>query len=262
MTLEQLDAEVVVASDIHLLNLESSRGQMILTLLENLSNQVEYLVLNGDIFDFCFGKSKFFRRKFAKLGAALTCLAAKGVQIVFVEGNHEFSMTQISWGGVQFVGERTKIIQTKSGLKIALTHGDLLLNDPKYQLFRNFLKSETTINLAGKIPGQWLDSYALKHAKVSRSRDVYRRVDHKKVVDAAFKWLGSTEAQLGIFGHFHIPYAEATAMNGTDYRIFCVESWDRPNLLVIKQGRPLRAYLEPWISSRQWTFIEPEPILK
>lgn len=262
MTLEQLDAEVVLASDIHLLNLESSRGQMVLTLLENLSNPVEYLVLNGDIFDFCFGKSKFFQSKFAKLGAALTRLVAKGVQIIFVEGNHEFSMAQVNWHGVQFVGEHTKIIQTKSGLKIALTHGDLLLNDPKYQLFRNFLKSEQMISFAAKIPGSWLDSYALRHAKVSRSRDAYRRVDHKKVVDAAFKWLGSTEAQLGIFGHFHIPYAEALVMKGTDYRVFCVESWDRPNLLVIKQGRPLRTYLDQWISSGHWTFTEPKPILK
>ncbi len=262
MTLEQLDAEVIVASDIHLLNLESPRGQMFLTLLENLSNPVEYLVLNGDIFDFCFGKSIFFQRKFAKLGTALSRLVANGVEVVFVEGNHEFSMAQVGWEGVQFVEGVTKIIQTKSGLKLALTHGDLLLNDPKYRLFRNFLKSKKTINLAAKIPGPWLDSYALKHAKVSRSRDVYRRVDHKKVVDAAFKWVESTGAQMGIFGHFHIPYAEAMVMNGADYRVFCVESWERPNLLVIKQGRPLRTYLDQWISTGVWTFVEPKAVLK
>lgn len=261
MTLEYLDAEVVIASDIHLTNMESPRGQLLMKLLDCVSNRLEFLVLNGDIFDFCFGKKTYFQKKFARLGESLSQLASRGVQVVFVEGNHEFSLPDLGWKGIEFVGELSKTIQTKSGNKIAITHGDLLLDDPRYQRFRRFIKSKKIIDLAGKLPGRWLDVYALKHAKISRSQDEYRHLDHVKIVEAAFKWLSLTEASTGVFGHFHNPYSEMIATQGSELRVFCVESWDKPNILVMKGGKFFRAYLEDWIATKKWVFMDPLPIV-
>ena len=55
-----IDAALVVASDIHLQSMEDPRARLLMDALSRLSQSVECLVLNGDIFDFCFGPSRYF----------------------------------------------------------------------------------------------------------------------------------------------------------------------------------------------------------
>src|SRR3954469_15449501 len=92
-----LEAPLVVASDVHLRTLDDRRGELLVDALGRLGHGVECLVLNGDVFDFCFGGSRYFRRKFAALGAILEAISRRGTRVVFVEGNHEFHLGEIGW---------------------------------------------------------------------------------------------------------------------------------------------------------------------
>jgi UDP-2,3-diacylglucosamine hydrolase len=258
MTLETLDAEIIVVSDIHLGNLTDRRGQLLMKLLTHLSQKVRYFIFNGDIFDFCFGKNVYFRQKFYELGIILDRLNKNGTQVLFLEGNHEFAMEELAWNFVKIITEKYYIINSIDGNSIAITHGDLLTEDPLYQRFRALLKSKKTHFLADLLPGRFLDTYALNHAKISRSRDQYRQIDHEKVVKNAFKWLEETGANTGVFGHFHIPYCENRAINGENRKIICLESWDYPNLLAYRDRSFYRAYLGTWEKTGYWEFSEPK----
>lgn len=235
-----LDAALVVASDIHLRHLSDERGRLLLDVLARLG-RVEYLVLNGDIYDFCMGDSPYFKRKFAALGKALEEVARRGTKVVFVEGNHEFHMRDIGWDGVEFIVERDYVVTLSSGERIKFSHGDLITDDFWYRAFRGLVKSRVALVLAKLLPGSWLDAYSLKHASVSRAQDKYRKLDHSRILAAFNRWLGDGSYDHGVIGHFHVPYAEKRETH--DGLMLSVDSWDSPNLLVYKDGRFQRIFL-------------------
>lgn len=238
----RLDAPLVVASDVHLRHLDDERGRLLLDVLGRLGPRVEWLVLNGDICDFCFGDSRYFREKFARLGEALAGVAARGIKVLFVEGNHEFHMAAMGWRGVEVVVARDRAIRLSSGEAIKLSHGDLLKGDKLYAAFRALVKSAFARWCAMRVPGKWLDWYALRHAVMSRAQDKYRTLDHAKILACFNRWLGDGEYDHGIIGHFHVPYAEKRETH--DGLMLSVESWDRPNLLVYDGGRFERVFLK------------------
>jgi UDP-2,3-diacylglucosamine hydrolase len=235
-----LEAPLVVASDVHLRTLEDRRGELLVDALGRLGRGVEWLVLNGDVFDFCFGGSRYFRRKFAGLGAILEAIATRGTRVVFVEGNHEFHLDEIGWRGVEVV-DRPIVATLRDGTRVKIAHGDLVLDDPWYRAFRGLIKSRFIRTGASLLPGSWLDGYSLRHAAVSRSRDKYRTLDHARILGAFNRWLRDEEAQHGVIGHFHVPYAERRELG--DGLLLSVESWDNPNLLVYGDGRFQRIHL-------------------
>lgn len=237
---DTLDAALVVASDIHLKHLGDERGKLLLDVLARLG-RVEYLVLNGDIFDFCLGDSSYFRNKFRALGVALERVAERGTKVLFVEGNHEFHMPAIGWQGVEFVTDRDRVLVLGGGERIKLSHGDLIKDDFWYRAFRGLVKSGAARALARLVPGSWLDAYSLKHASVSRAQDKYRKLDHAGILGAFNRWLADGSHDHGVIGHFHVPYAEKRETH--DGLMLSVDSWDLPNLLVYKDARFQRVFL-------------------
>ena len=236
-----LSAALVLASDIHLRTADDERAQLLLDVLRRLAPSVECLVLNGDIFDFCFGGSAYFRNKFAVLGAALQEVARRGTRVVFVEGNHEFHLDRLGWPDIEIVRERDVVVTLKSGERIKVTHGDLIKDDILYRIFRGLVKSRFAAFCARWIPGALLDGYALGHAKVSRAQDRYRRLDHGAILAAADCWLADATYDHGVIGHFHVPYAEKR--RGGIGLVVGVDCWDVPNLLVYQDGGFARIFL-------------------
>jgi UDP-2,3-diacylglucosamine hydrolase len=230
-----IDAELVVASDIHLRNLDDARGQLLLATLDRLAPSVRTLVLNGDVFDFCYGGGRYFRAKYARLAAALERCAARGLKVVLVEGNHEFHMRLAGWTSVEIV-DGDYVVPLSSGESVRFMHGDLLRDDPLYRAFRRLIKSSATRFAANMVPGRALDAYALGHARASRSRDKYRTLDLEAFTADYERWITAHEGNHGIVGHFHVDYARRRA-DGKGL-MMCVESWgQQPNLLVFRGGR-------------------------
>lgn len=238
-----LDSPLVVASDVHLRLPDDDRSRLLLDVFQRLGPSVEYLVLNGDIFDFCLGDSEYFRKKFRVIGEALGRVAQRGVKVLFVEGNHEFHLDRIGWEGVEVIQTYDLTLTLKSGERIKVTHGDLLTNEPLYRVFRALVKSSFARVAAQFVPGSWLDAYAMKHATMSRSQDKYRRLDHERILGAFNRWLAASDCDHGIIGHFHVPYAERHETRAG--LMLSVESWDRPNLLVYERGEFQRIFLAP-----------------
>lgn len=250
---QALKAQLVIVSDVHLQSMADTRGALLLSLIERLGRPIEYFVLNGDVFDFCFGGSAYFRRKFKDLGQALTALARTGTRVVFIEGNHEFHLQGMQWPEVEIVAQRDYAITLSSGERVKISHGDLLKNDPLYAAFRNVIKSPLATLLARSVPGSWLDAYAIRHARFSRAQDKYRRLDHNLILACFERWLddellnsdattASGRFDHGVIGHFHVPYAEKRQRDAGS--MLCVESWEqRPNLLAYGRGAWIRAYL-------------------
>jgi UDP-2,3-diacylglucosamine hydrolase len=235
-------AELVVVSDVHLRQPDDRRCRLLVNLVRQLGQTTEYFVLNGDIFDFCFGDSSYFRDKFQELGEALQTAVKQGIKVVFIEGNHEFHMECLGWNGIEIVKEHSRTVTLRSGTTIKIGHGDLITDDRAYRAFRGLIKSDFVRGVAKRVPGRWLDAYALKHAKVSRGQDRYRKLDHHRILAAFSRFLSDGDYHHGIIGHFHVPYAEKRET--ADGLMLSVESWDQPNALTFDTGSFYRVFFD------------------
>lgn len=231
------NADLLLVSDVHLKSPDDERGRLLLQLIsEAIHKHPKHFILLGDIFDFCLGSTRYFRRKFAPIGEELTKLANLGTTVTFFEGNHEFELPALGWAGVEFVGEGTKDFILLPGHRIRAAHGDLVHATKGYRLFRAFLKSQFIRFLCTHlVPSRLLDSYALSHAKVSRASDHYRRLNHRALHTDVSTWLEG--ADIGLIGHFHTPYYE---MLNRQQTLISVRDWSEPNFLLIKDALVMR----------------------
>jgi UDP-2,3-diacylglucosamine pyrophosphatase LpxH len=246
-----------VVSDIHIRRNTDANYRLLVDLISNWEPVPKTFVLLGDIFDFFLGGSSYFESKFEELGSALSLMAARGARVLFVEGNHEFGLGDLSWQGVEVIDAVDVQVSLDGQSSLRLTHGDLLSRDPSYQLFRRLTKSRLCIAIARGIPGKLLDQYTLKHAAISRSMD--RPVNHGKVLANAAQWANQdhgTRAAYHVFGHYHVPYADVWA----GAKLYCLPCWDDcPNVLVFRRGQILRLM---WDQPRkQWIEVRPKAVV-
>lgn len=178
-------------------------------------------------------------------------LAGRGSKIIFVEGNHEFGLSQLSWSGVEVILKQNFEMELSDGKFLRFTHGDLLSKDLPYRAFRAMTKSKQCLSFARILPGSVLDGYTLKHASVSRSMN--RPVDHIKVLGNAVNWARENfpdSPSYHIFGHYHVPYADRVSGRN----LLCLPCWDdRPNFLGYRASHFCRWFWssagDQWIKS-------------
>ena len=225
---------LIAVSDVHLRSPDDERAQLLCGLLEQaLAWRPQVFLLLGDIFDFCIGGPTYYRKRYEQLFSCMQRLGSAGTRVLFVEGNHEFSMQKFGLSSVEICAAESTQLEI-DGTTIAVRHGDLLRAPPSYKIFRTVLKSEIVRATAAAMPARLFESFALSHAKHSRARDVYRTLDLESLMRAAAGWLDGAGAKYGIFGHFHVPYAEPAVEWGGHGggTILSMDSWDKPNALV------------------------------
>jgi len=246
----KISGQLCVVSDVHIRSENDERYLKLCDLIENLDvTTFEYLILNGDIFEFFLGHRKYFRKKYDRLLANLDRLNQQGVRVYFIEGNHEFHVADLNTNQEIFC-DRDLVLQMKSGEKVAITHGDLLIPDWKYRAFRAFVKSMIVRIIASVIPSAFFNEVSLILAKKSRARDAYRELDYTRLLDSAEDWLEKSGADLGIFGHFHVPFYFKFS---TGKYIASVSDWSKPSALILKDGKVTR--LE--FLDHRWIHVEP-----
>lgn len=239
----QLQYSFVACSDIHIL---SENDRKLHILVENIhrldTGTLECFLLNGDIFDFCFGASPYFAAKYSLLGETLEQLVQKGVRVVFMEGNHEFAIHKMPWKGVEFCNHRDFSLTLKDRTQIIATHGDRLMAPWHYHTYRYLTKTAVFSFFARFIPGAFLDRLALHISKKSRSYDAYRHLNLDRVKSVVSQWISQSTAQFGIIGHFHTPYQ----VSNPERLQTCLgaQSWDKPNFLVYDGSGFERIFLD------------------
>lgn len=215
---------VLIVTDIHIRSPEEENYRLLLNLLGRVdSSEVEYFVLLGDVFDFCYGRSSYFCKKFSLLVEVLEKLAKTSTKVIFVQGNHEFSLERMPWKKVEIVERGTKVIKLKDGKKIALCHGDYLIPKREYFFYMGLVRSEVFQRLTGLIPGFLVDKICLKLSALSRKK--HKRLDRENLKRHAEKWLLSTGASLGFAGHYHMSLEHNFEEGGKPKKMTFVNSW-------------------------------------
>ncbi|MES2743821.1 MAG: metallophosphoesterase [Bdellovibrionota bacterium] len=265
--LPALDAALIVVSDIHLSQSADERALTLLALLSEIEkSSVDTFCMLGDIFDFCLGSHPYFQKKFAPIGAALERVAASGTRVIYLEGNHEFRLKDLPWRGVEVIPNGTTLIPLGNGQIVQAAHGDMIYSHRRYKTFRYAVKSRFVTGVATLFPGTFLDRLTSKTSEVSRSADAYRPIYHEKILHAVDDWMEKKkdkiegETHYGIFGHFHVPYAEPRR-DLKEGAVLSVDSWDKPNALVFLRDGISRIWLEG-VEKEKWRYESVTPLVR
>lgn len=203
----------IFLADAHLLNPADSNYQRLLHFIDSQAAEIRTLYLLGDIFEFWVGYRSVVFSSYVPLLEALRRLRRRGVEIVYVEGNHDFHL------GPYFKKELScRILPdggsiTIDGLKVYIGHGDLVdQEDKSYRLLRRFLRSPLLKFLMAIAPPDltWaISQWGSRRSKERRSGTPRPHLPEQALHRHA-QGLFAEGHQAVITGHFHTPLFESS----------------------------------------------------
>ena len=230
---------VVFISDAHLgaasREAEASREQRLHAFLATLPGRASSLYIVGDLFDFWFEyRTAIPRRLFGTL-SALERLREAGIEIVYLNGNHDF------WLGSfmsETLGIRTvegAVTVEQQGRKIWVHHGDGLIGgDLGYKILRSVLRHPASISLYG-----WLHpdlGIPLAHvvSELSRKSRGEPPLRSERLWNEVAKPRFAEGYDGVVIGHFHHAYEQRE--NGREF--FMLGDWiERFTFLELREGK-------------------------
>jgi UDP-2,3-diacylglucosamine hydrolase len=163
---------VYFVSDLHIWGPEDPFYFALLAFIRDQLKSGDSLVLAGDIFDLFIGSKGIYQTRYEELLLSLNQAVQKGVDVHFIEGNHDFLMS-CAWirpSGIQLHSESVSI--EIHGKRIFVAHGDTVdRSDFGYLFLRALLRSALVQGALWLIPGHWLDQFGVWSSRRSRSRN-------------------------------------------------------------------------------------------
>lgn len=132
--------KTVFIADAHLKGLDDPNQKTVVEFLDSL-RAVDRLVVLGDLFDFWTGFNSVVEKNYRPTLDALVRLRDRGASIVYIEGNHDFSMGRFFTDTLKATVCPEHLVLDLNGKKYYLSHGDTVNMTIGYRLWRAFLRS-------------------------------------------------------------------------------------------------------------------------
>ena len=156
-------------SDLHIDGSEDPLLAAVVTLLEKKAEPGDVVVLAGDIFDIWVGNKILFSQRYDSFLRACDVALTRGVQLHYIEGNHDFLLKQAF---SDLVGLRLHAQQFEldlAGKRFFFAHGDLVdPTDYGYRLLRLLFRSPVMRLFVQLVPGAGLDWLGSRSSAWSR----------------------------------------------------------------------------------------------
>ena len=246
------ELENILISDTHIESTLDAKYQVLLDLLSSFIDKphIKNILFLGDIFDFCTGSSRYFKKKFNVLGAILKRLTKQGVSVYYIEGNHEFYMSDLKWKGVTCSRGDPYLKIDIDGKRVLLTHGDMLTPSKLYRFYNFIVRSRIV---------KWIVTYCIKmsvveylsirYSHMTRRMHIGNEIQPSVLDTKVSSYMSDKSADILIFGHFHRYISEWK--NETDVsRLNLSEGfiglpwWDKPRFVNLSlANRKLQTYV-------------------
>ncbi len=162
--------KTIFIADAHIKGLKDPEMIILSTFLDDLE-EVETLVILGDLFDFWTGSNSVVLSEYKPLIKSLMDLHSHGTDIIYIEGNHDFSMGEFFTETLGASVHPNSAGLMLDGKRVYLSHGDTVNMNAGYWLWRSFLRSSLFKFLTSIIPPETVWNIAKDLSKKSRSRD-------------------------------------------------------------------------------------------
>ncbi|MBI5642593.1 MAG: UDP-2,3-diacylglucosamine diphosphatase [Deltaproteobacteria bacterium] len=132
--------KIVFVADGHLKGPEDPNQIKFVQFLDKLTS-VNALVVLGDLFEFWTGSNDVVYRNYLPVLEGLARLKSRGADIIYLEGNHDFSMGSFFKEKLKAGVYPDSCEYRIDGKRFLLLHGDTVSMTFGYSLWRSFLRS-------------------------------------------------------------------------------------------------------------------------
>lgn len=194
-------------ADAHLKDPADSNYVDLLEFLTQQAPDIRNLVILGDLFEFWIGTGDGIPSRYRPVVSLLEELHRQGVQLTYVEGNHDFHLGPVfrhrldgtilpDGGGIEL-----------DGLRIHLAHGDLVnQHDIAYRRWRRLVRSRVIRHLAAFVPTQLSWAVARSLSRLShRQRQNRPPFDASQLLTDYARQKLNEGYDLVVTGHYHQP---------------------------------------------------------
>jgi UDP-2,3-diacylglucosamine hydrolase len=198
----------IFIADAHLRQPEDANYQALIRFLEQLPPDTDTLYILGDLFEFWLGSPQPVYGHYREFVDCLRGVRARGVRIVYFEGNHDFHLggffTEQLQAEVFAAGAELEI----GGKRVYLCHGDQInREDYRYRAFRLACHNPLVKALLPFF-SQRLASHAAKvlSRRSSKQHAARRsRWDYRVILDRFARDRFAAGCDAVITGHYHLP---------------------------------------------------------
>ncbi len=219
--------KIIVISDTHIKFIENEedreRRERVTSFLQNLPQDTDLLVLNGDIFDLWFDWNSVIIAGYYDFIHVLKSVIMRGIRVVMLAGNHDFWFNGfLERLGIEIYSDYFIMIDNQR--KFYFTHGDKhTTNDFRYFVFRNLLRNPVTKFIFNLVHPELSLNIGKRLSRSTKERQDPPEIIQKKnqgLVDYAKKKL-KDDYQLVIMGHTHNPqkleFTDGCYLNSGDW---------------------------------------------
>jgi UDP-2,3-diacylglucosamine hydrolase len=138
----------------------------------------DFLVLGGDIFDLFVGNKPAMQRKFADVLSSVRGCAERGVEVHYLEGNHDFHLSGVFGHQEKLHFHADDFELVAGGNRIWISHGDLIDHeDHGYRFLRAATRSLPFRVFLWAVPGQAVEAIGSWSSRQSRKYHDSEKID-------------------------------------------------------------------------------------
>jgi UDP-2,3-diacylglucosamine hydrolase len=195
--LPKINENAIFVADSHF---NEKRAQLLTFFKKLKSKEIEtnQLFLMGDMFDFISGESKYFIKRNNKVINLINDLS-QDIEMIYLEGNHDYNLKKIFPNVKVYKREAQPIFMNYDNKEVALSHGDIFVNDIFYDFYCKFIRNKLFLLFMNSIDFNYYISkkiyYGLLEKKICRKIKNFREIVSKRVKHY--------DAKIIIEGHFH-----------------------------------------------------------
>jgi len=185
---------------------EKSKEDRLVSFLDTVKEEGEFLYLVGDMFEFWFEYKNAIPKKHFGVLDKLKQLVEWGVKVNYVVGNHDFWLGDFLPREIGIPIFRQPLEAVHQEKKILITHGDgLAKKDLGYRILKRILRNRVNIFLYRQIPPDI--AYPLARFVARRSRESVQKRDSGHLQE--YEHFAAQKISQGfdtvVLGHTHVP---------------------------------------------------------
>jgi UDP-2,3-diacylglucosamine hydrolase len=213
--------------DAHFARGDKERRERFASFLKKNRSKLDTLVIMGDFFDFWFGfrDCTLLKKEYHDILALLEQLRENGVRVIYLEGNHDFSLGQYMRDelGIEIYDRATEM--EIDGKRIFLAHGDRISPTLDHWLLTGLLRNRLTYGGISLFGSRLVMGIARRWSASSRGKNMER----SPVVIARLRRFAQRKLKQGfdavILAHTHLPETIKVKEQGREASYFNVGDW-------------------------------------
>jgi UDP-2,3-diacylglucosamine hydrolase len=217
----------IFVGDAHFARGDKGRREHFSRFIQKNRSKLATLVIMGDFFDFWFGFRDItsLKKEYGDILELLQGLRADGVRVIYLEGNHDFSLGTYMRQelGIEVYDRATEM--ELGGKRIFLAHGDRISPTLDHWILSGLLRNWFTYQGISLLGSRLVIAIARRWSASSRGRNMER----SPVVIARLRSFAQRKLREGfdavILAHTHLPEAITVKDQGRKAYYFNVGDW-------------------------------------